>query len=203
MITLTQESLRNKGLSVIPHQFQNATALRALMTALADMLWEELGEPLMEYERWPNPDEMTGRRLDDLGACLGLPRPLISTGTYFAFEGQTGETFAQAPFWEATSALQNSIPISDERYRPFLKWRQATLGGAPTYGELRRGAFNTADGFYGFDNGSVTVSGGTITVSAGTVEGTQEILWDFLKSSQESLSRAMLPRVAGKAYTFS
>ena len=171
-----------------------------MLTAFADLLWEELGKPIAEYRNWPNPDKLTGKRLDDLGACIGLPRPFASTGTYFAFEGQTGETFSQAPFWTPAAAAQNRIAISDAAYRPFLKW---ALGSQiPTYGGLRRGAFNTEDGFYGLDSGGITVSGNTITVTSGTVDGIEKTLWDFLKSSQEELSRAMMPRVAGRAYTF-
>lgn len=201
---ITRESMRDLALSVLPHSKRQATNLRALLIALADMLWEELGEPVAEYEHWPNPNKMTGRRLDDLGACMGLRRPQISLSDddFFAFHGQTGETFSQAPFWSVESSVQNRRPMSDENYRPFLLWRLGTLGGAPTHGELRRGPFNVADGYYGFDGGGISASGNTITVTSGTVEGTTETLWNFLRSSQESLSRAMLPRVAGKTYSF-
>ena len=200
---ITQEGFRERALSALPHSKQNAGNLRTLLTALADVLWEELGQPIAEYEHWPNPDKMTGRRLDDLGSCLGLPRPYIATGDYFAFHGAPGSTFSQAPFFSEVAGLQNRLPISDENYRPFLKWRFANNGGAPTYGEMRRGAFNLTEGFFGFDGGSISVTGNVITVSAGTIEGVQELLWNYLEGSQESLSRAMLPRVAGREYVFS
>lgn len=203
---ITQESLRETALGVLPHQWLNATALRAVITDMADMVWEEMGELLMEYEHWPNPDLMTGNRLDNLGACLGLGRPFVSTGEYFGFDGTDtagGETFSQAPFFSATAGLQNRLPMSDEQYRPFLKWRLYSIGGAPTYGELRKGPFNTEDGFYGFENGSISVSGNTVTVSAGTVEGISSTLWTFLSGAQDELSRVIFPRVAGRNYTFS
>ena len=200
---ITQDSLRETALDVLPHQWLHSTALRAVITDMADMVWEELGEPLMEYENWPNPEKMTGQRLDHLGNCIGISRPFTTTGTYFAFEGAPGETFTQAPFFSAESALQNRNPISDANYRPFLRWRLANLGGSPTYGDLQESVFNTADGFYGFENGSISVSGSTITISSGTVTGVSATLWDFLSGSQEALSRAMLPRVAGKTYSFS
>ena len=198
---ITRESFRETALGVLPHQYQGAPNARAFLIALADMLWESLGEPIAEFEHWPNPLRMTGYRLDALGSVIGLKRPLVNTGDYFAFQGQVGKTFSQAPFWTLESSVENRRPMTDQHYRPFLLWRWATLGGSPTYGELRRGPFNVSDGYYGLERGRIEVSGNTITISARESD-IAAVLWDFLRSTQESLSRAMLPRLATKEYVF-
>ena len=201
-MALTQKELTDIGLNALPFELRDATNLRALLTEFSDIAWEEMGQHLAELDGWPDPDKLSGWALSLLGSNLGISRPFVIIDQFFSFAGETGATFDGRPFWTSESAFESRQSITDQQYRPFLKWRMQTIGGSPTIAEMRRGAFNLTDGYFGLANGSISVSGQTITVSSGTVSGITKLLWDFLSDDDNNVSDRLLPRIATFDYEF-
>lgn len=198
---MDREELHALALSALPSQYRDASVFRAVLLAIVDVIWDQIGAPLNALDGWPDPDQLEGPALDLLGHCLGLERPYEGSGEYFGFKGTEadgGKTFGQGPFYTPLSGLDNVVFAGDPTYRILLKWRARALGGAPTYGELQ-GILGSVTGF---DGVTVTTDAGGVRIASGVVEGTDANVWAVLGSSRDLTSRLIFPRVAGVDYQF-
>lgn len=206
---ISRERLQALALSAVPSQYNvnDAPVFHAVLRAIVDVLWEEIGKPIADVKDWPSPGSLSGGALDWLGLCLGINRPHESTSEFFGFDGteaDVGKPFDQAPFFTSSRAILETSPIGDLRYRALVRWRSFVIGGSPSYGEMRNGIASAEDGYIGFEGLTITRSGDReVTVSAGSnVTNIQRGIWLLISGLRRELSRSIFPQTAGVEYTF-
>ncbi len=104
------------------------TNLSKLLDDINAVPQSKLVDVMNQYAGYFNIDTATGVWLDYVGYRLGVQMrpslPITNQDIAFGFEGSDGVGFDQDPF---VSDIQDSIPLSDEYFRPFLKTRAAQL----------------------------------------------------------------------------
>ena len=176
-------------------QYDGATRMRALLSALIGVVQAEVVDPLERLERAINPDEASGVLLDWLGLRLDMPRPYVlnADARYFGFRGTEpsgGRTFGQAPFFSQRARVEDLEPIGDVVYRLLLKARaRGRRGGANRETLEAILAILWPDG-----NGYLDETGDALLLCVSVPAENQ--LFDLVQDSQFD---RIFPRPAGKA----
>ena len=144
----------------LAQQYKN-TNIETLLKNIGKLTDQELSEIILSFNEKALIQTADGTWLNFWGFRLNTPRPGISIGqNVFSYDGASGKTFDNAPFWESNDVL---IPIDDDIYRKILLSKALQLvtnGTTEDYAKILQVIFD--DAFY-IDNQNMTA--GVILVS--------------------------------------
>lgn len=121
--------------------------MQAWFRTVADLTHEELMEPIVDLQSWPNPKGLRLWTLDMLGSFVGFPRPLIlsqeGSQDFFGFAGARGynpKGFGGGTIADSRSIKESLRPLPDPDYRRLLSARLLTLRSNSSLFAINRAA---------------------------------------------------------------
>ena len=116
------------GPGLLAAQYADSPRLKAVVSLFADLVQDELVDPLERFAELQDIDRASGAWLDRIGGRLGCARPyvVVSPGNDFWGFDEAGQGFDQHPF-VTDSGVNIRAPMTDRDYRGLLHARGFTL----------------------------------------------------------------------------